>query len=204
MPDESSGHGEGSRNVFVQESSLQAIANAIRTQNGSADTYTPAEMGPAVAALEGGTPVLRTKTITYNGVFRAVDDGIDGYSSVVVSRDPHLHPHAYDISNGYVDGSTFRSDSSGNYYSDVYKVISGHRYRLNRGTLGASSSWKFYVMFSADDPSQLESGSISGTSVGSSSPVDAWTAPSDGYLTITKTTTSVFGLNTYVFDTTIS
>ena len=47
--------------VLVQESSLSAIADAIRAKNGSQDTYTPAQMGPAIAALTGGDPVLGSK-----------------------------------------------------------------------------------------------------------------------------------------------
>lgn len=39
-------------NVLVQESSLQAIANAIRNKNGSQDTYTPAMMAAAIDSLE--------------------------------------------------------------------------------------------------------------------------------------------------------
>ena len=42
-------------NVLVQESSLRAIAEAIRAQNGTEDTYTPVEMAEAVAAI---APVL--------------------------------------------------------------------------------------------------------------------------------------------------
>lgn len=39
---------------LVEQSSLKAIADAIREKNGLSDTYTPAEMAPAILALEGG------------------------------------------------------------------------------------------------------------------------------------------------------
>ena len=50
-------------NVLVQEDSLRAIADAIRAQNCSEDTYTPAEMAEAVAAI---APVLLEKVISKN------------------------------------------------------------------------------------------------------------------------------------------
>ncbi len=42
-------------NVLVQESSLRSIAQAIREKNGTSDTYTPAQMGPAIEALDTGS-----------------------------------------------------------------------------------------------------------------------------------------------------
>jgi hypothetical protein len=62
-------------NVLVQESSLRAIAESIRAQNGSEDTYTPAEMAEAVAAI---APVLLEKVATENGVYSAASEGADG------------------------------------------------------------------------------------------------------------------------------
>lgn len=38
-------------NVLVQESSLENIADSIRGKNGTANTYTPAQMSPAIDAL---------------------------------------------------------------------------------------------------------------------------------------------------------
>ena len=40
--------------VLVNESSLTGIANAIRSKNGSADTYKPSEMAAAITAISGG------------------------------------------------------------------------------------------------------------------------------------------------------
>ena len=42
-------------NVLVQDSSLTAIANAIREKNGTEDTYKPAEMAQAILALSGSS-----------------------------------------------------------------------------------------------------------------------------------------------------
>ena len=56
MPDMTGGHGGEpvNRNVLVQEASLQAIADAIRAQNGTQDSYTPAQMAPAIEAIRTG------------------------------------------------------------------------------------------------------------------------------------------------------
>ena len=61
-------------NVLVQESSLRAIADAIRAQSGSEGTYTPAEMAEAVAAI---APVLLEKVFTENGAYSAASEGAD-------------------------------------------------------------------------------------------------------------------------------
>lgn len=55
-------------NVLVQESALQNIANAIRSKNGTQNTYKPAQMAGAIEAISGGgiTPT-GTIEITENG-----------------------------------------------------------------------------------------------------------------------------------------
>lgn len=40
--------------VLVQDTSLQAIADAIRAKNGTETTYKPSEMGTAIRAIESG------------------------------------------------------------------------------------------------------------------------------------------------------
>ena len=65
-------------NKLYEESSIQAIATAIRGKNGSSDTYTVAQMGPAIANIPTGTDtsdatatadnILSGKTAYANGV----------------------------------------------------------------------------------------------------------------------------------------
>ena len=52
--------------VLVSESNLTNIANAIRSKNGSSNTYTPAQMGPAILAIPtgGGSSTLWNINIT--------------------------------------------------------------------------------------------------------------------------------------------
>lgn len=47
-----------SRKAFVNESDLEDIANAIRSRNGSNDTYLPSEMGSAISSLMANDDVV--------------------------------------------------------------------------------------------------------------------------------------------------
>ena len=72
-------------NVLVQESSLEDIADAIRSKNGTQNTYKPAQMAAAIQAISGGGSTLGTKSITNNGTYNASSDNLDGYSQVTVT-----------------------------------------------------------------------------------------------------------------------
>lgn len=75
--------------VLVTERNLQDIASAIRSKNGSNDSYRPGDMAAAIRAIPtGGT--LVSKTITQNGSYDAEDDNADGYSDVTVNVTPTL------------------------------------------------------------------------------------------------------------------
>ena len=199
-------------NVLVRESSLQAIANAIRGKTGGSDTYTPAQMGPAVLAMNGNSAVLGTKVITYNGTFLAADDSLDGYSSVTVSRDPNLHPYAFDFTDGYALNSIWRlpdSHTAGYYHTDLYLVEAGHRYQLCTGSVVGN---QYCAVYFASDPT-VATTTMPGREVHQIYPVAppatnativTWTAPGDGYLAITKDNTGAEGLKTYVFDITLT
>jgi len=51
--------------VLISDQYLTAIGEAIRYKNGLSETYTPAQMGPAIRALEtAAAPVLQTKSAT--------------------------------------------------------------------------------------------------------------------------------------------
>ena len=73
-------------NVLVQESSLQGIADAIRSKNGTQNTYKPAQMADAIEAISGGgiTPVINSLSVTENGTYTA-PSGVDGYSPITVN-----------------------------------------------------------------------------------------------------------------------
>lgn len=70
----------------VKENDLTSIADAIRTKGGtSAALPFPNGFVTAVQNIQTASPTLTQKIITANGVYNAVDDNVDGYSSVSVS-----------------------------------------------------------------------------------------------------------------------
>lgn len=191
--------------VLVEESSLQAIAEAIRSKSGGNEHFTPAQMGPAVAALQtGAEAVLGAKTITRNGTYWAEDDGLDGYSSVEVSRVTYLTPELCDGTGAYVlDGQFVPSSGTVERY-DIYTVEAGHIYRV---ALGNTVGTRFRVLFTEEDPTEATE-AMDGTVLYSASnpasnvAVARWTAPEDGYLTVYKDDASTDGLKSYLFDVT--
>lgn len=79
--------------VLISDQYLTQIGDAIRSKNGSSDTYTPAEMAPAIAAISGGSaPILQNKTITpsANQQIITADNGYDGLESVTINGDTDL------------------------------------------------------------------------------------------------------------------
>ena len=71
--------------VLVNESSLTGIADAIRSKNGSTDTYKPSQMAAAITAISGAAePVIEALSVTSNGTYTA-SNGVDGYSPITVN-----------------------------------------------------------------------------------------------------------------------
>lgn len=54
---------------LYEESNIQAIADAIRTKNGTTNTYKTSEMAAAITAIEsgGGDPIVTTEDLVLNG-----------------------------------------------------------------------------------------------------------------------------------------
>ena len=67
--------------VLVTESSLNNIANAIRSKNGSSDTYRPGDMAAAIENIP--TVTVETLNVTANGTYTAPTG--KAYSPVTVA-----------------------------------------------------------------------------------------------------------------------
>ncbi len=97
-------------NVLVQESSLQAIAAAIRNKNGLSSTYKPVQMAAAITAIDIHPGLLEPHVFdldtgyVYNSVWKIGGTSVN-YSDVyqVQANKPYL------ISLGGTVGTRFRS-----------------------------------------------------------------------------------------------
>lgn len=76
--------------VTVNESTLGAIAEAIRTKGGTQTTYRPNQMPSAISALPSAA-VVQTKSITENGTYTP-SPGVDGFSQVNVNVPQGITP----------------------------------------------------------------------------------------------------------------
>ena len=192
-------------NVLVEENSLWAVADAIRSKNGTQNSYTPAQMAEAITNLPTSGGTLIQKTVTAAGTYLASADQADGFSSVTDAIPWYEVPVSFDESpNGYVMSGKWMINGSTVNYSDIYAVKSGHKYLVS---LGAVVGTHFRALYSTQSTvgSNVE---ISGTMVQNTSNPAAnanvtWTAPGDGYLTITKDNAGKAGVLTYVFDITV-
>lgn len=68
--------------VYLEDSTLTSIADAIRAKTGESGTITPADMATEIESISGD-PVIESKTITANGTYTA-PTGVDGYSPITV------------------------------------------------------------------------------------------------------------------------
>ena len=101
---------------LVERQYLQDIGDAIRSKNGSTDTYTPAEMAQAISGIHTADEVvLVQKTVNANGQYNASDDSADGYSGVRVN-----------VPNSYSASDEGKVVSSGNLVAQTTKQITAN------------------------------------------------------------------------------
>jgi hypothetical protein len=92
--------------VIVTEQYLYDIGNAIREKTGASSTYTPSQMASAIESIETSSVIMSAKTIYENGTYNPQDDGVDGYSSIVVDvADSGGGDDAFYIAMGVASGS---------------------------------------------------------------------------------------------------
>ena len=157
-------------NVLVQESSLQAIANAIRDQNGTQDTYTPAQMAPAILDFSGGgAGLLEPHAFDLSGGYVAAGVWNVGSDTVCYSDVYEVVANkAYLIALGSTVGTRFRAMFSTEDISLAEENVTGTQIvNLNNP---AAYSFKTF------------------------------TPESNGYITISKDNAGHAGLKTFVYD----
>lgn len=188
-------------NVLVQESSLQDIANAIRSKNGSQNTYTPAQMAAAIRAISGGgNAALGERTITLNGTFSASSDNLDGYDVVTTNVHPGIiEPYVVDLTTGYVTAGSWKVPAT-DCHSDVYEVEANITYLI---AIGDTVGTRFRAMFCTTDPTET-TGNITGTNIvniidPAAYDCKTYQPPSDGFIIIQKDNAGTANLRTYVF-----
>lgn len=71
-------------NKLYEESDVQAIANAIRTKNGSSDTYMVSEMAQAVLDIPTGTTPTGTKQITISSAGTTTEN-VSAYANAEIT-----------------------------------------------------------------------------------------------------------------------
>ena len=114
-------------NVLVEESSLQSIANAIRSKNGLSDTYTPSQMSTAILNIPSGGVVPQE---TYYRIGNLVE--LTDYSGGWVSS--------------YTIGSTLSISSSSRTDWRIRKAQIENKQYLLSTWLTDSGSYPFIVV----------------------------------------------------------
>lgn len=81
-------------NVLVEETSLEDIADAIRSKNGTQTKYKPADMADAISAISGTTPTgTKNISITQNGT---TTENVTNYASAQITTNV---PNSYSASD---------------------------------------------------------------------------------------------------------
>lgn len=149
--------------VFIQEDTLQGIADAIRGKNGSSDTYTPLQMATAIQDLSGGgsLPVnyrlpwdplntnLVTSTLTINVtivhgtyiLFYVNGDCDTVYQTFTTSGTYNLTVLAGSWMIGWVTTGSGNKGSIGNFNNIFYFRISLSDYPNYLSAYGDLSHW---------------------------------------------------------------
>lgn len=155
----------------------------------------------SVTPRDGPMPVLKVKTVAENGIYRAADEGADGYSEFTANVHAGLlTPYVFDLSGGYVANGVWVVGGDTVCYSDVYRVTAKQAYLISLGGIVGS---RFRPMFSVEDTTSAEDRVTGKSILNVSSPAAyasvTYTPDSDGFITVFKDNAGTANLKTYVF-----
>lgn len=118
--------------VYTDSDNYTAIANAIRAKNGSADTYTPAQMATAISNIPSGGSVLPAE---YQEVEWIGSSGTQRIETGIINNTANI-PVSYETTISYSDVTTRQlNGSQGAFY---FGVVSGY-WQLGQGGSNHSS-----------------------------------------------------------------
>ena len=190
-------------NKLYEESSVQAIANAIRTKLGTDAAYKIGDMATAVSLIPTGITPTGSITLSTNGTY-----DVTNYASAIVDVNAMTpsyikNPIEFDYTNGYVDtNGKWIYQTPSNNYLDIYTVEQGKSYKL---MLGAVIGNRARGCLTTTDVRTLPAGSeVQGTFVGTANTFipGTWfpfTSSIDGYLVFQKCNDSQADIQTYLF-----
>ena len=131
-------------NVLVQESSLQAIAAAIRAKNGTQNTYTPAQMAAAISAIVSNAGLVTPHCFDLDTGFVNGNTWYIGGATVSYSDEYAVTAgRSYLISLGGVIGSRFRALFTTVDLSEVTEQTTG--IRIINSTTPSAYQWITYT-----------------------------------------------------------
>lgn len=113
-----------------------------------------------------------------------------------------MTPIEYDFRYGYIDNGTWKYENPTNTYIDMYEVQQNQTYLIS---LGKNVGSRFRAMFTTERISLLSTTNVTGnTIINKNNPSKfqnvSYTAPSDGYILVSKDNVGKSGIKTYVFN----
>ena len=154
---------------LIEKSTMDAIADAIRTKLESSDLMLPSEM-PALIGTIKGDPTLQSKTVTPSDSVQSVtaDAGYDGLDTVTVNAIPgeYVKPTATKGATTYTPKTTAQTIAAGTYCSGA-QTIAGDSNLVAANILSGKTI--FGVTGSASSGGKIVTGTFSSSSTSTTS-----------------------------------
>lgn len=186
------------------ETARQDIITALYNKNIDADGHGIEHFAQDIDNISENIRLIG-KTVNTNGIYIASDEGVYGYSQFTTNIHPgYIEPAVYDsIGLGYVANGQYKIGTS-DTANDLYEVQANHMYFI---TLGYNVGNRFRAMFSTENTLELTDPTVTisgATIINLTNPVSyrytIYTAPENGYITISKDNAGTAGIKTFVFD----